>query len=359
MNIEKLIQEKQIIICAGSGGVGKTTISAAIAQRAASEGYRVLVLTIDPAKRLATTLGLTDTSGDYVRVPDQNFKGELWAAVVNSQKVFDDFIHQYIQEPEKRDIILKNRLYRQISTTLSGSQEYTALEKLFQAYNSKKFDRIILDTPPSQHAVDFLKAPQKMYALFQSHVVKWFLPQTSKSALRNFLDKSTKTVFKTLESLTGADFLEELRAFFLVIDSLRERIQSHSAEIHSLLVGQGSAFVVVTSFDAMKIEEARRFRKLLLASGYNLTTVVINRAFPEWAIKNESVDKKTELHKRLAVYYEDLKRYYSKNEDAFAVFSQELHDDLTVVRVPDFDQDINSLQNLDLVSRELVNSGAR
>lgn len=357
--VDGLLQKHKVIVCAGSGGVGKTTLSASLGVRAAELGLRVLVLTIDPAKRLATALGLETLSNKEIRVPGQTFKGELWASVVDSKTVFDEFVVQHVKDQAEREKILKNRLYDQLSTTLSGSQEYTALEKLYQVSKSGKYDLVILDTPPAQHAVDFLKAPEKMYALFQNAIVKWFLPQdTAVSGLRGLIDRGTKAVFQALETLTGAAFLEELREFFHVIRSLQSTIQEHSGEIHTLLTGTSSTFVVVTSFDETKIQEAKQFRKLLLSTGYNLSTVIINRAFPEWLnVEEAKIEVQNELLSKLRTDYLDLKDYFSRHQDSFARFASEMSRELDVLRIPDFDQEIHDLQSLEKVANELVIRG--
>ncbi len=359
--IDVLIRKHKILICAGSGGVGKTTMAASIGVRAAQLGLRVLVLTIDPAKRLATSLGLTNLASEEILVPNQNFKGQLWAAVVDSKKIFDEFVMSHIHDPEEREKVLKNRLYDQLSTTLNGSQEYTALEKLYQVSQNKNYDLIVLDTPPSQHAVDFLRAPQKMYSLFQNAIVKWFLPQTKASGFRGLLDRSTKMVFQTLETLTGSAFLEELREFFFVIKSLQAVVQEHSAEIHRILTGVNTTFIAVTSFDAIKISEAKIFQKMLMSNGYSLSMVIINRSFPEWTqSETEYLEKDTDSRvQRLKSYYQDLKSYYTQHQCAFEDFYNEFKNEFEVVRIPDFDQDIYSLQSIEKIAEELVTrSGA-
>lgn len=354
-SLEALLKSHRLLICAGSGGVGKTTMSAALAVAAAKSGLRVLVLTIDPAKRLATALGLKSLSSEAVKVPGQNFKGELFAAVVDSKKVFDEFVGAHISDPASREKILSNRLYQQLSTTLSGSQEYTSLERLYQAFQNGGFDLIILDTPPSQHAVDFLRAPQKMYSLFQSSVIQWFLPkEQSVSGWRRMLDRSTSGVFKILENLTGSAFIEELRQFFLVVNALQKTIQEHSADIHQLLVSPKAGFIVVTSFDEMKIKEAKTFRKALMLEGYTLKLVIANRAFPLWSqVQAEGDTTLSDAAKHLWGYYQELGRYFGAQDKAFRDFSEELRAEVQVLRIPDFDQDIFELQNLEMVADEL------
>ncbi|HVK60219.1 MAG TPA: ArsA family ATPase, partial [Bdellovibrionales bacterium] len=172
-----------MLVCVGSGGVGKTTVSSALAMRGAQLGRRVLVLTVDPAKRLATALGLEDAggvSGGERQVPLADVKGSLHAAVIDSKAIFDDFIRTHSKEADVVARIMRNRLYQQMSTTLSGAQEFTALERLLQGSESDRFDLVILDTPPTKHAMDFLSAPERIQSLFQDSVTKWFMAPDEK-----------------------------------------------------------------------------------------------------------------------------------------------------------------------------------
>ncbi len=170
--MKDLLLQHRVIVCTGSGGVGKTTLSAALGVLAARLGKRVLVLTIDPARRLATTLGI-DADIPEARVPGQNYSGVLHAGMIDQQRIFADFIRRYAPQQATIDALFNNALYQQLSTTLSGSQEFTSLAKLVEACESGHYDLVILDTPPAAHAVDFLHAPQKLNAVFDSDVHKY------------------------------------------------------------------------------------------------------------------------------------------------------------------------------------------
>lgn len=181
--MDDLIKRNKIIVCAGSGGVGKTTVSAALGVRAAELGLRVLVLTIDPAKRLATSLGLVPGQADEVKVQNFDCDGALFAAAIDPEKIFGEFIKASAKNPEAAERLLRNRLYKQLATTFSGSQEFTSLERLAVAAESASYDLVILDTPPAQHALEFLEAPAKIYALFQDSITKWFVGGGQSSGL--------------------------------------------------------------------------------------------------------------------------------------------------------------------------------
>ena len=239
-----------MIVCAGSGGVGKTTIASAIGVRASQIGLRALVLTVDPAKRLATALGLDLNANEDRRVPLSNVTGTLSAAVIDSKKVFDGFIAKHSQQAEVVERIMRNRLYQQMSTTLAGSQEFTALERLLQSHESGQYDLVVLDTPPTKHAMDFLTAPQRINSLFQEGITKWFMGSSEKSQgfISSLISRGTRTVLKSLESLTGGPFIEELIDFFSAVRSIQQVLRDRSQAVETLLMSEETKFIVVTSF---------------------------------------------------------------------------------------------------------------
>lgn len=274
-----------VIVCVGTGGVGKTTVAAALGAKKAQEGSRVLVLTIDPSRRLKTTLGLAD-DGTVREISHSRIRGTLSAAVVNSKQVFDEFVLRAADKAPLVVKLMKNRLYQQLSTTLSGSQEFTALERLFSAYESGEYDVIVLDTPPSQHVLDFLRAPQKLAALFQEDIAKWFRgPQGGATVLSFFqraLHAGTREALRIFEMMTGSEFIRELGEFFVAIQGWQQKLEKRNAEIHRMLIGPQSRFYLVTTYDHVKLLEGADFAKEIRHSGYALTNVIVNKAFPNW-----------------------------------------------------------------------------
>ncbi len=336
----------EILICVGSGGVGKTTVAASLGVLAAMEGKKVLVLTIDPAKRLATTLGIENTT-DVTRVPGQNFKGELFASVIDHKKTFDEFILRAAKKTALAEKILKNSLYQQLSTNLSGSQEFSSLEKLYSCHESGIYDLIVLDTPPTKHAMDFLNAPQKLTTLFNDNVAKWFRdPQGKKSGLfSSLLQTGTRQVLKILESLTGSGFIHELSEFFVNIEQWQEQLQARTAAVQRMLISKHTNFCLVTSFDSAKLKEAEYFAREIRKGGYNLQTLVLNRSFPTWLDIDNEVQETPE-NAELVKLYKNLKSYYQHREELYVNFEKRWAQQARIFRIPDMVKDISDLAAL-------------
>lgn len=270
-------EKTKTLICIGSGGVGKTTLAAAIGVGLANSGKKVLVLTIDPSLRLAQTLGIK-TDGNLYKVPLNQNVGELWSCVINHKKTFEWFINS-VSDNSVSEPLLQNRLYQQLSGRLSGSQEFTSLISLYRHVNSKEFDLVILDTPPSQHTWAFLKAPEKISALFNEGVASWFRkdPENQPNFIKKVLNMGTTQVLKALETLTGSQFMKELSAFFTAIQKWQSPLENYVMNCHRLLVSPETEFVLVTGLDQSRIIEAQKLSREIQKQGYRLTSLIINR----------------------------------------------------------------------------------
>src|SRR4051794_15232228 len=219
-SVVPLLEGKRIVICAGSGGVGKTTTSAALAMGMAERGMKVAVVTIDPAKRLANALGLDELGNEPHRVP-LDLDGELWAMMLDAKRTFDQLIDHLAPDEKTRDEVFANRIYQQLSTAVAGSQEFTAIAKLYELDEGGEFDVLVLDTPPARNALDFLDAPARLTRFFQGRAIRMFLRPG------RFLGRGTSVVFAIMQRLTGVDLLRDLSAFFRalggMIDGFTER----------------------------------------------------------------------------------------------------------------------------------------
>ena len=228
------------MICAGSGGVGKTTTSAAIAMGLAARGARVAVVTIDPARRLADALGLDELGNDPALVDPSRFAaggveltGELWAMTLDPKRTFDELIERLAPDDETRDEILDNRIYQQLSGAVAGSQEFTAVAKLYDLHNSGRFDVLVLDTPPSRNALDFLDAPDRLTGFFDGRALKLFLAPTGLAA--RAMGRGTGVVFGVLSRLTGVDLLDDLSVFFRALGGLLDGFRERAEGVKALL----------------------------------------------------------------------------------------------------------------------------
>lgn len=279
----KIAASTKTIICIGTGGVGKTTMAASIAS-GLSEHKKVLVLTIDPSLRLAQALGIKP-DGEVYKV-----KNNLFACTLNHEKAFHEFVLKaasHTATPEEIEKLLQNKLYKQLSTQLSGSQDFSALFKLNEFVQSKEYDIVILDTPPAQHTWHFLHAPEKLGQLFNEGVAQWFRDPEQKdtSFFKRILNTGTTQVLKVLENLTGSEFVKELAIFFRAIQRWQTPLEKQVSDCHKLLTARSTEFMLVTALDPSRISEALRLSSQIEKQGYNLKSIIINRV-PAW-IKEE------------------------------------------------------------------------
>ena len=276
-SVDQMLEGKRVCICAGSGGVGKTTTSAAIAAGMAARGKKVAVLTIDPAKRLADSLGLSELGNVEQRV-DLDVPGELWAMQLDAKATFDDVVAKHAPDEETRDQVLGNRIYQEISNALAGSQEYMAMEKLHELHQEGRYDLLVLDTPPTRNALDFIDAPKKLAAFVDSRALHVFA--TPGMLGLKVLGRGSGVVFSVLRRATGIDVLEDMSAFFQSFGSMTEGFRERAERVNALLADSRSAFVLVTSPRTVAIEEAGWFQSRLLEAGLPFAGVVANRVHP-------------------------------------------------------------------------------
>lgn len=351
-------QDTKTLIFIGTGGVGKTTLAASVGLGLAIEGKKILVLTIDPSKRLAQALGLK-ADGELHKLDLKSFgntTGELWSCVIDHQKAFENFIrHASKNVATEQDInrLLKNKLYQQLSGRLSGSQEFTSLITLYQFVESQKFDLVILDTPPAQHTWNFLKAPEKIANLFNEGIANWFRAGTeSTSFFKKIVNLGTTQVLKALEVLTGSEFIKELSAFFKAIQNWQQPLENYVMDCHRLLTSKKTEFVLVTGLDPSRLKEAEKLSKEIRMQGYKLTSIVINRV-PGWleGLPSQQVNAKDTSVNRLSSiihYYQSLESELKKSIHGFT--SQQ-----TVYKCFEFRQNTEDVQqlkkNFDEISR--------
>ena len=279
------LEQRSVIVCVGAGGVGKTTISAALALEAARLGKSALVCTIDPARRLANSLGLDALGNTESQVPEAKWKSAgltakapLFAMMLDMKQSWDELINRYAP-PDKRARILENRFYQALSSALAGSQEYISLEKLWELQSGRAYGLIVLDTPPTAHALDFLEAPDRILDFLDNDAAKWLLTPAlaaGKLGLQLF-NLGGSYVAKTLARFTGGAMLQELATFMLAIGGLNENFRERARAVRGLLAAEETAFVLVTTPNPERMDEAVHFFEVLRAQKMRVAAVVVNR----------------------------------------------------------------------------------
>ena len=283
-----VLLERRILVCVGSGGVGKTTTAAALALAAARRGKRTLVLTIDPARRLANSLGL-DSLGHQVQQVDQALvrrgapsdRGELWAMMLDQKQAFDEVVARHAKDPEAVRRILANPVYAQISGSLSGAQEYAAMAKLHDFDRTGEWDLIVVDTPPTAHALDFLDAPTKLSEAIDSPAVDWFRKLRGGGGSGwSLVGKTGAYVLKRLAKFVGSKFIDDLSVFFTEFNDILGGFRTRAEETFALLRQPRVGFVLVASPEAMAVREALFFHERLAAAHMPFIGFVVNKVHP-------------------------------------------------------------------------------
>ncbi|MCB9521729.1 MAG: ArsA family ATPase [Myxococcales bacterium] len=279
MTLDQVVRDARIIITVGAGGVGKTTTAAVIAMHAARAGRRALVLTIDPARRLANSLGLDGIDHALRQIPLEGAApgGELWASMLDMKSTFDAIVARYAPDATTRERILANRFYHYFSTSLAGAQELSASERLFEVVQSGQFDLVVLDTPPAANALDFLDAPVRFFDALDSAAIQWVISATGFGKSRSLFGLSTQLVLSTLGRFTGRQFFEELGEFLHHFSGLLDGIRERSEATQRLLRQGTTRLVLVASPDGATIDQAFGFRDRLAGFGVDVGAVVVNR----------------------------------------------------------------------------------
>ena len=286
--LEQLLAAKEIAICCGAGGVGKTTTAAAAAAMAAvSLGGKVLVLTVDPARRLADALGMEELGNTEVRVPDSVMKaagveprGELWAAMLDAKQSWDELVRRHAPDPATVRRILENPLYLNITGRFSAGNEYIAMERLYEIHRTGAYDLIVVDTPPTRHALDFLEAPDRMAEFFSSRLLRW-LTAPSRSKM---LTLASRPFYQVADRVLGSQFLQDIAEFFLLFQTMYDGFVERSEAVKRLIHGRRTTFVVVTALEATPLREAEFFMEALVRLGLHPGALILNKVLPAYLL---------------------------------------------------------------------------
>lgn len=279
----RALASRRLVICCGTGGVGKTTISAALALRLAQGGARTVVVTIDPAKRLASALGMSGLSDEPRQVEAGALlgpgAGELWALQLDAKATFDRLVSRYASDDAARERILGNRIYRHLSGAVAGAQEYMAVERLHELVEDGGFECIVLDTPPATNALDFLDAPQRITRFIEGRALRLLLrPGAVAGGLGwKILHAGSGTVLSLLERLTGAQLLRDVSDFLAGFDGMYQGFADRAGAVRALLLSDASGFVVVAAAEPDSLGQAVALSRRLTADDFPLVGVILNR----------------------------------------------------------------------------------
>lgn len=276
-DLTRLVTEATTVVCCGSGGVGKTTIAAVLAMEAARRGRRAVVVTIDPARRLADALGLDELSNSPRQIAGE-WPGELWALMLDTKTTFDGLVRKHAADDEQAQGILENRFYRNISGALSGTQEYMAMEKLYELHTEADFDLVVVDTPPTRNALDFLEAPNHL-ARFLDHRLYRVLMTPTRGVVKA-VNVAAQAFLRTLNRTVGGDVIQDAIAFFQAFEGMEEGFIERARGVEALLADDKTAFVLVASPRADTVGEATYFARKLEDGGIPVRGLIVNRLHP-------------------------------------------------------------------------------
>lgn len=369
MSVAELLSGRSVCVCGGAGGVGKTTSAAAISLGMAARGARVAVVTIDPARRLANALGLEELCNEPRRVDVErlatagvgDFRGELWAMMLDPKRTFDELVERIAPDKRRADEIKANRIYRELSSAVAGSQEFTAISKLCDLAAQGRFDLLVLDTPPSRNALDFLEAPGRLTAFLDGRALRTFARPAGVGV--RVLGRGASPLLGVLRRLTGIDLLSDLSTFFSLLGDMTEDFSRRATEVQALLRSPQTAFLLITSAQSEPIDEALWLARSLREGGMPLAGVIVNRVHHEPARACDRARLAALLAERLSPplsdrvleTFADYHVLAQRDRRNIARLADQL-DGGALIEVPQLDGDVHDVAGLAAVSRFLFAS---
>ncbi len=372
--VADLAGDRHIVVCCGSGGVGKTTTAAALAVEGARRGRSTVVVTVDPAKRLANALGLDALSHTASEIapklwdPDGEAAsgGTLSALMLDTKSTFDDLVLKYASDTDQGERILENRFYRNISSALSGTQEYMATEKLHELHEEGAWDLIVVDTPPTRHALDFIEAPARLTRLLDNRLFRLVMAPTRASF--KVANLALITFFRTVAKVIGSEVVEDLVAFFQAFEGMEDGFRQRARKVTELLADRRTAFVLITSPGRDAISEAGFFSRRLRQGGLEVDGLVVNRIHPAFGDEtpedlrarsvalSEGAAESRESPAQLAELYGNLADFseLASRERRHLAGLEEVVGDIPIVRVPLLPTEVCDFSGLLAVGRHLV-----
>ena len=355
MSLRELVTDREIVVCAGSGGVGKTTVAAVLALEAAKAGRKAVVVTIDPAKRLADALGLAGLENKPSQI-DGAWSGELWAMMLDTKSTFDDLVVKYSEDEAQARRILANRFYRNISGALSGTQEYMAMEKLYELHVESDFDLVVVDTPPTRNALDFIDAPRRLTRFLDHRLYRILMAPTR--AYLKALNVAAQAFLRSVTKVVGGEVLDDAIAFFSAFQGMEEGFRDRADQVLKLLSDPATAFVLVASPRRDTVEEATFFARKLREASIPVEALVVNRMHPKFGEGLAEAARERaatlgdtplgQLYGNLA----DFRLVASREEEHLAGLAEQVAP-APVVRVPFLRSDVHDLDGLAAVGEHL------
>jgi anion-transporting ArsA/GET3 family ATPase len=366
VSLEAIVREKRVIVCCGAGGVGKTTTAAAIGLAAARMGRRVLVLTIDPSRRLAETLGVTRNPPAPVALPRDRMDAaeivapaSLEAWMLDPKLVADEAVRRIVKSEDEADKILKNRVYQHVTAMVAGMHEYTAMEALHRFVEEGRYDLVILDTPPSRHALDFLEAPSRLSRFLDGKIFRLFLPKEGGLIHR----AASKVIGRVLRGVFGEDFAGELTVFFSSFGSIFSALNGDVTQMRAFLSRPDVAFLLVTSPAPAALVEAHFFQRKTKELGLPFRGFILNRSrardegktFPEESLLpgDASADARSGLAK-LKTLARAEQEHATKDKMLLADLAARAGKDATAVALPSLPQGADDMRTLLTIAQKLV-----
>jgi anion-transporting ArsA/GET3 family ATPase len=372
-SIQEIVTSSSVVVCCGSGGVGKTTTAAVLALEGARRGRNACVVTIDPAKRLANALGLdalADTPSEIDRgrwaVNGASTDGRLSALMLDTKSTFDRLVVRNATDPEQAERILQNSFYRNVSGALGGTQEYMAMEKLHELHDEGGFDLIVVDTPPTRHALDFLDAPRGLMGLLDNRIFRLLMLPTRASL--KVASAAVRMFLRTVAKVVGSEVIEDVVAFFRAFEGMEEGFRERALAVEQLLADASTAFVLVTSPRRDAMQEATFFAERLRDHGQNVAALIVNRVHPMFGDEipaglraraedlREHPESGTDIEERMAQLYDNLAdfREIALHERRNVEGLHERVQTASVTYVPYFVNDVYDFEALHAVGEVLV-----
>lgn len=354
-SLTTLLEQQTVIVCVGAGGVGKTTTAAALALEAARRGRRVCVVTIDPARRLSDAMGFDPDRaiGNEPQQIDVAAKGELWAVMLDTSTTFDALIRTYAPSEEQAQNILANDFFRNIADSMSGAHEYMAMEKLYELHNDERFDLVVVDTPPTSNAIDFLEAPDRITSFLDHRLYKILVTPTG--GLARVVNFAAQGFLRTVARIVSASVVDDAIEFFATFDGMEEGFRGRAVAVHDLLIADDTAFVLVTVPRNDTVDDAATFIETLAAADIAVDAIVVNRVHPTFGSERLDGLGDGPLAPFITVLH-DSQTVAMGQDTVLATLTNEVPAG-AVVKIPFLDTDVHDLDGLASLAQWLTPEG--